>query len=201
MTRLPRILTAAAGLVLAIGLNGQASAQTGQPAPETSTTATPQGVTSETVLTIHGKIAAVDEAQKQVTLEANGKRVTFTVENPYNLKAAKVGDPVVVHYYEIVSIRKKKPGEQLPAASLSQGLATAVSGTPGAVARERASLLVTVTDVDLANGTVTVKGPDGSEEKVKARNPQLLKHVKAGDELVIGISRATAIAIDKEPAG
>jgi hypothetical protein len=201
MTKLPTILTVAAGLVLAIGLSSRASAQTGQAAPETSTAASPQGVTSATVLTVHGKIAAVDEAQKQVTLEANGKKVTFTVENPYNLKAAKVGEPVVVHYYEVVTIRKKKPGEQLPAASLSEGLATAQSGTPGAVARERASLLVTVTDVDLANGTVTVKGPDGSEEKVKARNPQLLKHVKAGDELVISISRATAIAIDKEAAG
>jgi len=201
MTRLPTILTAMAGLVLAIGLSGHALAQTDQPPAETSTAASPQGVTSATVLTIHGKIAGVDEAQKQVTLEANGKKVTFTVENPYNLKAAKVGDPVVVHYYEIVTVRKKKPGEQLPAASLSEGLATAQSGTPGAVARERASLLVTVTEVDLANGTVTVKGPDGSIEKVKARNPQLLTHVKPGDELVVSISRATAIAIDKEAAG
>jgi hypothetical protein len=158
-------------------------------------------VTTATVLTIHGKIAAVDVAQKQVTLEANGKRVTFTVENPYNLKAAKVGDPVVMHYYEIVTIRKKKPGETLPAASLSEGLATAQSGTPGAVAGQRVSVLVTVTEVDLANGTVTVKGPDGSVEKVKARNPQLLKHVMAGDELVVSISSATAIAIDKEAAG
>ncbi len=201
MTRLRTILTAAAGLVLAIGLCGHASAQSGQTAPETSTAAGPQGVTTATVLTIHGKIAAVDVAQKQVTLEANGKRVTFTVENPYNLKAAKVGDPVVMHYYEIVTIRKKKPGETLPAASLSEGLATAQSGTPGAVAGQRVSVLVTVTEVDLANGTVTVKGPDGSVEKVKARNPQLLKHVKAGDELVVSISSATAIAIDKEAAG
>src|SRR5262245_9069397 len=201
MIRLRTILTAAAGLVLAIGLSGHVSAQTGQSAPETSTAVSPQGVTTATVLTIHGKIAAVDEAQKQVTLEANGKKVTFTVENPYNLKAAKVGDPVVVHYYEIVTIRKKKPGEQLPAASLSEGLATAQSGTPGAVDRQQADVLVTVTEVDLVNGTVSVKGPDGSVEKVKARNPQLLEHVKAGDELVISISRATAIAIDKEAAG
>ena len=201
MTRLRTVLTAAAGLVLAIGLSGHASAQTGQSPPETSTAASPQGVTTATVLTIHGKIAAVDKVQKQVTLEANGKRVTFTVENPYNLKAAKVGDPVVVHYYEVVTIRKKKPGEQLPAASLSEGLATAQSGTPGAVARERTSVLVTVSEVDLSNGTVSVKGPDGSVEKVKARNPQLLKHVNAGDELVVSISRAAAIAVDKETAG
>jgi hypothetical protein len=34
----------------------------------------PEGVSTATVLTIHGKIAAADEAQKLVTLEANGKK-------------------------------------------------------------------------------------------------------------------------------
>ena len=59
MTRLRTILAAAvAGWVLAIGPSGQASAQTGQAPPETSTAASPQGVTTATVLTIHGKIAA-----------------------------------------------------------------------------------------------------------------------------------------------
>ena len=78
-------------------------------------------MTTGTVLTVHGKITAVDEATKQVTLEANGKKVTFQVENPYNLKNSKVGDPVVVRYYEIVSVRKKKKGEQVPSVSLSEG--------------------------------------------------------------------------------
>jgi hypothetical protein len=200
MTRLQTILMAAL-LVFAMGLSGYGSAQTSQPAAEASGTASPEGVRSATVLTIHGKIAAVDEAQKLVTLEANGKTVSLKVENPYNLKAAKVGDPVVVRYYEVVTIRKKKPGEQIPAASLSEGIATAKSGTPGAVAREQARLLVTVTEVDPENGTVTIKGPDGSIEKVKARDPRNLKLVKVGDQLVVTISRATAIAIEKEAAG
>ncbi|MBV8138911.1 MAG: hypothetical protein JO121_25285 [Deltaproteobacteria bacterium] len=143
----------------------------------------------------------MDESKKLVTLEANGRKVTFTVENPYNLKAAKVGDPVVVHYYEVVSVRKKKPGETVPAVSLNEGIATAKSGTPGAVAGERTSVLVTVEEVDQANGTVTLKGPDGSVEKVKARDPKNLQHLKAGDELVVTVSRLTAIALDKESAG
>jgi hypothetical protein len=194
-----RTIFLTAGLVLAIGLSGYASAQMGAPA-ESSGASSGESVRSETVLTIHGKIAAIDQAQKQITLEANGKRVTFKVENPYNLKASKVGDPVVVHYYEIVSIRKKKPGEEVPSVSVGGGISTAQSGTPGAVAAERASVLLTVVDVDTEHGTVTLKGPDGSVEKVKARDPKNLKLIKAGDELVVTVTRATAIAVEKEPA-
>jgi Cu/Ag efflux protein CusF len=197
MTRRLKVLVAAA-LALSIGLTGYVSAQTSAPSPASGPV---EGVAAATQLTIHGTIAAVDKSKKLVTIEANGRKVTLTVENPYNLKAAKVGEPVVVHYYEVVSVRKKKPGETIPAVSLNEGIATAKSGTPGAVAGERTSVLVTVEEVDQANGTVTLKGPDGSVEKVKARDPKNLQHLKAGDELVVTVSRLTAIAVDKESAG
>ncbi len=187
----------AATLAFSVALAGQAAAQTSSPSAPSGA---PESLRSATVLTIHGKIAAVDESEKLVTLEANGKKVTFRIDNPYNLKAAKVGDPVVVRYYEVVTIRKKKADEQVPSVSLKEGIVTAQSGTPGAVAEQKASVLVTVVDVDPENGTVTLKGPDGSIEKVKARNPKNLKLDKAGDELVVTVSRATAIAIEKEPA-
>jgi hypothetical protein len=199
MTKRLTLLTL--GIFFAIGFGGYASAQSGESAPSASTAGTSESIRSATELTIHGKIVAVDEAKKLVTLEANGKRVTFQVENPYNLKAAKVGDPVVVRYFEVVSVRKKKKGEEVPAVSLSEGITTAQSGTPGAVAAQKATVLVTVTDVDPEKGTVTIKGPDGSTEVVKARDPKVLKHVKAGDELVVSVTRATAIAIEKESAG
>lgn len=185
-------------LAVCLALSGNATAQTSEP---TASPAAEESVRSATVLTIHGKIVAVDESKKLVTLEANGKRVTFKVENPYNLKAAKVDDPVVVRYYEVVSIRKKKPGEEVPSVSLKEGITTAQSGTPGAVAAQQATVLVTVVEVNPENGTITLKGPDGSVEKVKARDPKNLKRVKAGDELVVTVSRATAIAIEKESAG
>src|SRR5215469_2785928 len=198
MTRL-RAFLVTAGFAVGMGLcAAYATAQTSANSPASGSE---QGVHSATIFTIHGKIAAVDESKKQVTLEANGRRVTFTVENPYNLKAAKVGVPVVVHYFEVVSVRKKKPGETVPAVSLNEGIATAKSGTPGAVAGQRTSVLVTVEEVDQANGTVTIKGPDGSVEKVKARDPENLKNLKPGDALVVTVSQVTAIAVDKESAG
>jgi hypothetical protein len=190
-------ILAAAGLALGIALGGYASAQTDAPAASSGTA---ESLRSATVLTIHGKITAIDKAQKLVTLEADGKSVTLKVENPHNLNTAKVGDRVVIRYFEVVSVRLKKPGETVPSVSVTEGITTAESGPPGAVAHQKASVLLTVAGIDEADGTVTLKGPDGSVEKVKVRNPANLKRVKVGDELVVTVSRATAIAVEKEAA-
>ena len=161
-----------------------------------------QGIRAATVLTIHGTVTAVDKAEKLVTIQVpSGQKYTLKVDNPYNLDAAKEGVGVVVRYYEVVSVRKKKPGESLPALSVSGGVVTAkAGGLPGAVAEEQVNAVVSVVQVDEAAGTVTIKGADGSIETAKARNPKVLSHLKAGDDLVITSSRATAIALDKEPA-
>jgi len=169
---------------------------------ETQTAPKPEGVGSATVLTLHGKIVAVDKAKKVVIVEdPGGRKAALNVQNPYNLEAAKVGDPVVAHFYEIVTIRKKKPGEVVPSASLKEGIVTAKPGeTPGAAVGRKMQLVVSVVEIDAANGTVTVKGPDGALEKVKARDPNNLKLIKVGDELVVSIARAVAVSIDKESA-
>jgi hypothetical protein len=161
-----------------------------------------EGIRAATVLTIHGTVTAVDKAEKLVTIQVpSGQKYTLKVDNPINLDAAKEGVGVVVRYYEVVSVRKKKPGESLPALSVSGGVVTAkAGGLPGAVAEEHVNAVVSVVQVDQASGTVTIKGADGSIETAKARNPKVLSHLKAGDDLVITSSRATAIGLDKEPA-
>jgi ethanolamine utilization microcompartment shell protein EutS len=161
-----------------------------------------EGVRAATVLTIHGTVTAVDKAEKLVTIQVpDGRKYTLKVDNPYNLDAASVGAGVVVKYYEVVSVRKKNPGESLPSLSVTGGVVTAKPGAlPGAVAEEHMKAVVSVVQVDKANGTVTIKGADGSVETAKANNPKVLSQLKAGDDLVITTSRATAISLDKEPA-
>lgn len=198
-----RKISLVAGLVvIGLALSNAASAQSGQ-ATGASPSGSVEAVRSITVITVHGKIAEVDKARKQIVLEGlEGQKVTLRVNNPYNLKAAKVGEPVVTRFYEVVTIRKKKLGEVVPSASLKEGIATAKpGGVPGAVAEQQASLLVSVAAIDEANGTVTIKAPDGTVEKVKARDPKNLKQLKVGDDLVVTLDRAIAISLDKESAG
>jgi hypothetical protein len=200
MTKLS-VLLAAILLMLGLGLSSAlALAQADAAAPAGS--ANSEGIRAATVLTIHGTVTAVDKAEKLVTIQVpDGRRYTLKVDNPYNLDAANVGAGVVVRYYEVVSVRKKKLGESLPSLSVSGGVVTAkAGGLPGAVAEEHLNAVVSVVQVDKAAGTVTIKGADGSIETAKANNPKVLSHLKAGDDLVITTSRATAISLEKEPA-
>ena len=188
-------------LIFGVGLSSTvASAQAN--ATASAGAANSEGIRSATVLTIHGTVTAVDKAEKLVTIQVpDGRKYTLKVDNPYNLDAANVGAGVVVRYYEVVSVRKKKPGESLPTLSVKGGIVTAeAGGLPGAVAEEHLNAVVSVVQVDKASGTVTIKGADGSIETAKANNPKILSHLKAGDDLVITTSRATAISLDKEPA-
>jgi hypothetical protein len=183
------ILLAAILIAFGIGLSS-ALARAQADATASAGAAGPEGIRAATVLTIHGTVAAVDKAEKLVTIQVpDGRKYTLKVDNPYNLNAATVGAGVVVRYYEVVSVRKKKPGESLPSLSVTGGVVTAkAGGLPGAVAEEHLNAVVSVVEVDKTNGTA------------KANNPKILSHLKAGDDLVITTSRATAISLDKEPA-
>jgi hypothetical protein len=87
------ILTITAVVAFGIGLTSVGRAQSEKPA-DASAVANGEGVGSATVVTIHGKIAAVDKPAKLVTLEGpGGRKVILRVENPSNLAAAKVGEP------------------------------------------------------------------------------------------------------------
>jgi hypothetical protein len=138
--------------------------------------------------------------KKLVTLEGPaGRRVTLAVRNPENLKAAKVGEPFAARFYEVVTIRKKRPGEKIESVSLSGGIwPTNPLGVPGGSRAVQTTVLVAVDAIDEANGTVTVKAADGSTETVKARDPRNLKRLKVGDELVIGLYSGVALSLSKE---
>jgi len=197
----PNIVPALILVIFGVGLSFTvASAQAD--ATASAGVANSEGIRAATVLTIHGTVTAVDKVEKLVTIQVpDGRKYTLKVDNPYNLDAANIGAAVVVRYYEVVSVRKKKPGESLPSLSVTGGVVTAkAGGLPGAVAEEHLNAVVSVVQVDKASGTVTIKGADGSIETAKANNPKILSHLKAGDDLVITTSRATAISFDKEPA-
>jgi hypothetical protein len=129
----------------------------------------------------------------------NGKPFPVHVYNPYNLAAAKPGEPFVARFYEIVSIRKKQPGEVLPAASLQQGIISAGPGQrPGAAFGNQLQLVATITAIDPIKNTVELKGPDGALETVDVDNPENLASVKIGEDIVITLTNVVAVALEKE---
>jgi hypothetical protein len=158
------------------------------------------GIASATVITIHGKVVAVDRPKKMVTLEGpGGKQVTVHVYNPYNLKQAKVGDRFVAKFYEIITIVRQKPNPSIPAVSVDQGIVTAEPGQPAGAAFGRSIRVVATVDaVNHAERTIVIKGPDGAEETVKVNHPFSLKHVKVGDQIVMTLTNVIAVSLKPE---
>jgi hypothetical protein len=158
------------------------------------------GIGAATILTLHGKIASVNRAKRLVTLVGpEGNKVTFKAAKSAELASLKAGDPFVAHFFESVHIRRKRPGEVLPAVSIKEGISAAHPGqTPGGVVHTKTKVVLTVTAVDSKDRTVTVKDPDGTEETVKVGNSKYLRHVKVGDDLVVTVRQAVAISLDKE---
>jgi len=173
--------------------------------PSSAEAATPShehihGLASATVITLHGKVVAVDRPKKTVTLEGpNGKLVTVHVYNHYNLEQAKVGDRFVAKFYEIITILRQKPDTSIPSVSVDQGIVTAEPGQPAGAAFGRSIRVVATIDaINHAERTVVIKGPDGAEETVKVNHPFSLKHVKVGDQIVMTLTNVVAISLKPE---
>jgi hypothetical protein len=154
----------------------------------------------ETVLTTKGEIVSVDRTNNLVTLKKpSGNTVTLQARNEKNLENISKGDRVVIRYVEGIQIRKKGVSEALPVATLQEGIVGVwPRQTPKAEASRRLTIVASVEAVDVADQEVTLKGPDGSVETVMVENPESLKGIKVGDQIVITRSEALALSLDKE---
>jgi hypothetical protein len=192
---------AALAIVLSGCASTQSSPQSAPPQNAAPPSAAPNaGIAAETVLTVHGKIVSVDQASKQVTIEGpNGKDVTLTVNNQYNLQSLKAGDRYVAQFTEAITIVAKGPSDKPPVATLTAGLWTAnPGGTPGAVVARQAHLVVVISAVDQADQRVTLQAPDGSTENIHVTNPEALQGVQVGDRIAITLTQSVAIALAPE---
>ncbi len=191
---------------LAILMAGCGSTESSPPASIPAETAAPTsaaplgGIAAETVLTVHGKIVAVDIASKQVTLEGpKGKDITLTVHDTANLQSLKAGDRYVAQFTESIVIVAKGPSDKTPVATVAGGLWVSNPGqTPGAVAARQAHLVVVVSAIDQADQRVTLQAPDGSTENIHVTNAGALQNVRIGDRIAITLTQSVAIALAPE---
>jgi len=174
----------------------QATAPAAKPkAPEA---AKPKGREEAVVVTLRGTVEAIDKTAHTVTIKGPQRTLTVQVRDPKKLEAIKVGDPVVGKYYEALAFEVKKPGTAAPGVTAQQGVATSKPGeTPAGAVGQQIKITVTVVAIDKTAHTVTIKGPDGTVETVKARDPKNLDALNVGDLVEITYTRALAIALDK----
>jgi len=190
-------------VVLMLGLAASVAAQTtGTAPPSAAKPASPQPAMPKgqetAVVTLRGTVEAVDMDKQTVTIKGPKRTLTLKVRDPKKLEAIKVGDPVVGKYYEALAFEVKKPGTATPGVTTQQAVGTSQPGqTPAGAVGEQITVTATIVAIDKAAHTVTIKGPEGNTETVKARNPKNLDAVKVGDLVEITYTRALAIALDK----
>jgi hypothetical protein len=150
---------------------------------------------------IHGTVEAVDKDKGTVTLKGpKGRTLTIAVQDKQKLDMVKVGDPVVATYIEAVAFKVMKAGSGTPGMSMKEGTASSKPGEnpAGAVGRE-VTVTATITGIDKKAQTVTIKGPQGHSETIKARDPKNLDLVKVGDLVDITYAQALIVSLDKPP--
>ena len=159
-----------------------------------------KGELSKTI-EFQARVAAIDPKTRMVTLKTpDGKESTFYVdERVRNLPQVKVGDEVRIAYVVALAWKLNKSKKAVPSPEVETAVTRAEPGAKpaGGVAR-RISFTASVESIDRANGTVTLKGPEGNSRAFKARNPDNLKKVKIGD--LVDITYTESVAVKLEPA-
>jgi Cu/Ag efflux protein CusF len=187
----------ATALYLALSVAGAHIALADQPKAAEDA---PQGEIAQAT-EVQATVTAIDLKTRMVTLKgADGKESSFYVdERAHNLPQVKVGDVVKIAYVEALAWKVNKSKKAAPTPTEEVGGVRAEPGQKpsGAVAR-RVTITASIEAIDLANGTVTLKGPQGNSRTIKARNPANLKKVKVGD--LVDITYTEAVALKVEPA-
>jgi hypothetical protein len=108
------------------------------------------------VLTFSGEIVAVDPAKRLITLKGpNGELLTLEAETEQDIGGRKVGERVVVRYFEGAQIEKTEPGGAVSVHSLKNGMLGAEAGGSSRK-RKQPALAGSVERVDAANQEITL---------------------------------------------
>jgi Cu/Ag efflux protein CusF len=145
-------------------------------------------------------VTAIDLKTRMVTLkDTDGNETTIHVDKrARNLPQVKVGDVVKIAYLQSVAWKVNTSGKAAATKAEAAAVRAEPGEKPGGAAGQRITFTATIEAIDLDNGTVTLKGPEGESHTIKARNPANLKKVKVGD--LVDITYTQAVAIKVEPA-
>lgn len=164
----------------------------------------PKPVSRDSLVQKTATVESINLPSRLVTLRGeNGGEFTVIVDPVVrNLDQVKVGDKLVVSYYEGLAAEVKKPGEGV------QGVETEVASTrsqpgekPGGGAGVTMRTTVTIESVDTSFNTVTFKRSDGISRTVAVETPEgqkFIRGLKKGDQ--VEITYTEAVAMEVKPA-
>lgn len=156
------------------------------------------GVRTE-IIEVTAKVVEIDPATRRVTLEdAQGGTLTVRADDQVqNLKDVKKGDLVVIKYQKSIAWQVLKDKEK-PTKTVTQTTTTSEEGKKPELAKTtQTDIVASITAIDKAAPSATLKGPDGNSFTVQIKNPQVLEGVKVGDQVAISYTEAIAASVEK----
>ena len=162
-------------------------------------TGKPEGLLTE-VVAIVATVEAIDYQKRTLSLKgSDGKIFTLKVgQGLNNFDQIKQGDQLKAEYLEALGVYIRKP--DWPPAVVEAGniAVTPKGGPPAVVVVDTIQLPGTVEAINHANRTVTLKGPEGNTKTfVVHQNAKRFEKLKKGDEIVLVITEAVAISVQK----
>ncbi len=148
-------------------------------------------------------VEAIDHETRVVTVrKTDGEEITFTAStDARNLDQVSVGDILVAEYVETISVEVMENEGFEPEAIEAAAMARTEKGEmPGVAAMQANEVISTVEEINLEANTFKLKGPDGEVTEYVARNPDNLKRSAVGDLVVITVTEAIAITVEKQAA-
>jgi hypothetical protein len=168
----------------------------------------PQPVKIENTEEVRATVEAVDPVTRMMSLKGpDGNVVTVQVDKEVrNLPQVKVGDHVVVRYYEALGAELKSRAGTSTSATADPEAAVTVGRAeegqrPAGVVTAQTSTVVKIKDVDTKNNVVSFYGEDGLLRAFPVQTDQgkaFIKKLKPGDE--VGVTYVEALAVSVEPA-
>jgi hypothetical protein len=155
--------------------------------------------------TVSATVESIDLDKRLVELRAGDRSTTVQVSPEVrNLAQVKVGDEVVVEYYQGLAAELRKKGESQTVGKVDATTGTArmpQGGQPGAAVGNMVTTTVVIEGVDRSTNSVTFTGPSGMTRTVDVKDPKAQKFIgtlKKGDEVELTYTEALAVTVEPQ---
>lgn len=158
------------------------------------------GTIEEAVVEAHARVTKVDEDNRKVTVKReDGHSVTLELgPEVENFDEIDVGDDVKIAYYESVAFDVKVPGKATPGVTMVGGADRAPKGEkPAAMGARMLTVTSTIEAISKDPPSVTLRGAEGTTQKIPVKNPAYLDNVEVGDLVEMMFTQAVAIRVEE----
>jgi hypothetical protein len=158
------------------------------------------GVIVADVLEVKAVLDAIDYKKRTVTLKDNkGRAISLKADKAVkNFDQLKKGDVVLADFVEPIAIFIRKAGAPQSAAEARLVSIAPKGSHRGVLLAEAFQVAATVESIDLKARLITIKEPNrGGRVVAVDKGFKNLEGIKKGDEVVLRVTEAIAIKIEK----